>query len=256
MKLAVCFLTTDENHFNIKPLEDQVNNSKLHNIDLYIYVDNNCKDYYSVNTVSQNKRYIYFHYNYFRYKFNWKIIYYNELSSTHDKEGTAFLPLLDLYTFWNEGNEYDMFLLIEDDVSYFGKNNLFDSLDFNCDALFQDKRKLIEDDNWYWWYRIPHNIDDNIIKDKYHGLLQIYGLKGNIIKGLIDFIKNGNYAHFELLISAYVLNHNYKVNYINNYMNIYCDWENNIPISDKYDLMHPIKTLEKYQKIKNLHNLK
>ena len=36
-------------------------------------------------------------------------------------------------------------------------------------------------------------------------------------------------------------------------MKIYTDWKDTIPISDKYDLCHPVKTLEKYNQILEKH---
>ena len=51
MKLAICFLTTSDYHFNIKMLKQQIKKSVLHNIDLYIYVDSNNKDNYTVDGI-------------------------------------------------------------------------------------------------------------------------------------------------------------------------------------------------------------
>ena len=164
-----------------------------------------------------------------------------------------FLPLLDMYN--NHKNEYDMYLFWEDDLSYFGKENIFDSIDFNCDAIFQDKRLLVSDDNWFWWYKADHKIDENIIKNLYHGLLNIYGLNHNVIDNLFEFIKNGNYVEHEMLISAFVLNNNYKVNYINNYIKCWLKYDDSAPITNEYDLIHPIKQIRKYNKIKRLHKL-
>lgn len=249
MKIALCFLTTADYHFNIKMLKQQIKKSVLHDIDLYIYVDNNNKNHYTKcgNT-------IYFHYSYFRHIFNWNVEYYNDGSAIAFKSGMEFLPLLDMYN--NHKNEYDMYMFWEDDLSYFGKENIFDSIDFNCDAIFQDKRLLVSDDNWFWWYKAEHKIDESIIKILYHGLLNIYALKGNIIDSLFEFIKNGNYVEHEMLISAFVLNNNYNVNYINNYIKCWLKYEDSAPITNEYDLIHPVKQIRKYNKIKYLHNKK
>ena len=45
MKIAVCFLSTIKNHFNYKELKKQANNSKLHKVDIYYYINNEKYDY-------------------------------------------------------------------------------------------------------------------------------------------------------------------------------------------------------------------
>ena len=241
MNIAICFLTTIKDHFNLKLLKEQAKNSKNHNIDIYEYIDNDSEYYIKENT-------IYFNYQYLKNKFNYNHSWYNKTSGTLSKSGLQFLPWLDMYI--NHKNEYDMYLYYEDDLSYFSEKNLFDIIDFNCDAIFQNKRNLPFLDNWWWYY----NDNNHYLSNKYipyHGPLHIYGAKGNIIDGFIEFIKD-NYFHHELLISSYILTNKYKVNYIDTYIYSYfAFFENNISNDIYYELIHPIKTIEKYNIIYN-----
>ena len=245
MNIAICFLTTIKDHFNLKVLKEQAKNSKLHNIDIYTYINDENIEYINDNDT------IYFKYDYLRNKFNYKNYYCNSISNSRYNAGIQFLIWLDMYM--NHKNKYDFYMFYEDDLAYFGEENLFDKINFDCDFLFQNKRKLVTDDHWTWWYDIFHqNIDES--KPLYHGLLNIYGGKSFVIDKFIDFFVD-KIAHHELLISYFVLNNNYKVNYINNYISLNCDWRNNVNFSNEYDLMHPIKTLYKYNLIKDLHNI-
>ena len=141
----------------------------------------------------------------------------------------------------------------EDDVSYFGDKNLFDSIDFNCDALFQNKRVTVEEDEWWWWYHSEYKIDRNKIQKTFHGLLNIYGCKQHIINEFINFLSEDNYIHHELLLSGFILNNcNIKVNYIDDYLKCYFTYINKYSLEKKYDLIHPVKTLEKYNFLNNL----
>lgn len=247
MKISICFLSTIKNHFNLQELINQSNNSKNHQIDIYEYIndENNIDDYKIDNNT------IYFKFNYLRNKFNYHHIYYNEAAEY--SAGMQFLTLLDMYI--NHKNEYDIYMFYEDDLSYFGKDNLFDKIDFNCDVIFQSPRLTIEDDKWWWWYNNnDHFINENLII--YHGLLNIYALKNYVCDNLLKFIQN-NYLHHEGLISTYVLNNYNNIHYINNYINSYLDfndsyWDN----PTKYDLIHPIKLYERYKCIKEIYENK
>jgi hypothetical protein len=245
MNIAICFLTTNKNHFNLKLLKDQIKLSSLHNIDVYEYIDNDSE--YIIDD----------HIIYFNYDFLVKKTKYNraEINYIHPalgkKVGLEFLTFIDMYI--NHKNEYDFYMFYEDDVSYFGSKNLFDIIDFNCDAIFQDRRFNAKEDGWYWTSCEPYNLNDiNII---YHGLLNIYGLTGNIINEIINYYSQGNYCHHEGLISSYVLNNGkYKVNYINDYIKSYFDFWDSVEVNGYYDLIHPIKTEEKYNIIYNEHH--
>jgi len=247
MKLAICFLTTNEKHFNLNILKQQIKDSKLHNIDLYVYVDNN-DNYVIKDNIT------YFNYQYLKNKFNYQHTYYSgnvNGSTVFYKAGMQFLPWLDMYT--NHKDEYDMYLFFEDDVSYFSDKNLFDSIDFNCDALFQNKRITVEEDEWWWWYHSEYKIDRNKIQKTFHGLLNIYGCKQHIINDFINFLNEDNYIHHELLLSAFILNNcNIKVNYVDDYFKCYFTYINKYSLEEKYDFVHPVKTLEKYNFLNNL----
>lgn len=253
MNIAICFLSTVKNHFNLENLKIQAKNSKLHNIDVYEYIENN--DY----TYNIEDKKIYFNLYFLSKKYKWDHIHDNVGNKIRDKAGLLFLPLIDLYT--NFKDKYDMYLFYEDDVSYFGTENLFDIINFNSDVVFQDQRITVDDDHWVWWYDWRNNnnvtndvkIDRNIIKILYHGLLNFYGLKPYVIEKFLNFIKD-NYAFYELLISAFILNDNYSVHYINDYIQSYFSFNNDAPISNKYLLVHPVKTIEKYQSIKSKFN--
>jgi hypothetical protein len=246
MNIAVCFLSITKDHFNLEELKKQAKESKLHNIDIYEYIENN--DY----TYNVEDKTIYYSLYHLAKKYNWNYVHTNIWNKIGDKAGLLFLPLIDLYT--NHKDEYDMFLFYEDDVSYFGNENLFDTIDLNTDVVFQDRRITVDDDHWAWWYDERLNrdtkIDREIIKVLYHGLLNFYALKSNVIADFIKFIKD-NYAYYELLIPAFVLNNDYKVNYANDYVKTYSSFSDDAPITDEFLLVHPIKTIEKYNLIKS-----
>ena len=150
----------------------------------------------------------------------------------------------------NHKNEYDIYMFYENDLSYFGKKNLFDSINFNNDIIFQKKCINIKKDLDWYWYKIH---DYNILGSYtiYHSLMNIYCANSNFIEGLLKFMNN-NYMHHEGLIHTYALNNNYKIDYINNYIPLYCNYINNIKKIRvySYDLIHPIKLEETYNRIK------
>lgn len=244
MKIAICFLSKEENHFNYNLLKEQCNNSKNHKIDIFYYIN---KDIYNYK---KTKDYIYFNYNYLQYKFNYNHIFLNKSSKFCSYVGLTFLPWLDMY--FNNKDKYDFYLFYEDDICYYGEQNLFDLIDFNCDVILQDKNNLFKNDKeWFWYKEFDYNILNSY--DIYHSLMNIYGATKRVIDNFIIFIKK-NYIHHEGLIPTFVLNNNYNINYINNYISIYCNYINDINFikSQDYNLIHPIKTNDEYMRIKIL----
>ena len=45
MNLAICFLSTIKDHFNLKILKEQCQTSKFHNIDIFEYINDDHVDY-------------------------------------------------------------------------------------------------------------------------------------------------------------------------------------------------------------------
>ncbi|MBR6907612.1 hypothetical protein IKN40_03800, partial [bacterium] len=150
----------------------------------------------------------------------------------------------------NHKNKYDMYMFYEDDLSYFGKENLFDLINFNNDILFQNICININTDkNWYWYKIHDYNILNSYTI--YHSLMNIYAANSNFIEGLMKFM-NTNYMHHEGLIPTYALNNDYKIDYINKYISLYCNHIDNIKNIkiNLYNLIHPIKDIETYNRIK------
>lgn len=243
MKIAICFLSIKENHFNYNLLKEQCDNSKLHKIDIFYYINDNNINY------KRSKEYIYFNYNYLKHKYK----YYHDFLDAYKYSsyyGLTFLTWLDMYS--EHKNEYDMYLFYEDDICYFGDNNFFDLIDFNTDVLLQDCVNLYKNDTtWYWYNEGPYNILNSY--DIYHCIMNIYGAKQKVIEGFLDFI-NKNYIHDEALLPTYVLNNEFFVNYINDYIPLYSNYIDNINNikSQNFNLIHPIKTKDQYMRIKAL----
>ena len=153
MKISICFLTTNKNHFNLNLLKDQAKSS-LYDIDIYEYInyEYNGKSYYIDNNT------IYFNYDFLIKKTNYnrKNINYIWHPTLGKYVGLQFLPLIDMYI--NHKDEYDFYMFYEDDLLYFGKENLFDKIDFDCDVIFQDKRINVKKDNWMWINSEPYNL--------------------------------------------------------------------------------------------------
>ena len=240
MKIAVCFLSTIKNHFNYKELKKQANNSKLHKVDIYYYINNEKYDYKYKKKII----YIYFKYWYLKEKLK-----YNHTYCYTDYIGSTFLCWIDMY--YKHKNKYDIYMFYEDDLSYFGKENIFDKINFNSDIIIQSKYFNAKYDNWPWSTYTDYTIENkNYII--YHSLMNIYAANSFFIEGLIKFMTN-NFMHHEGLIPTYALNNNYKIDYINKYISLNCTHLNNMN-DYNYDLLHPIKTLRKYNKIKQLKN--
>ena len=237
MKIAVVFLSTDPNHFNLSKLKEQASASSKHTIDIYTYTSGKDIQY------SETNKFVRFDYKYLANKIGYKrsepILYH---ASMGKNVGLEFLPLIDMYM--NHKDEYDFYMFYEYDVSYFGSTNLFDTIDFNCDALFPYKRHA-NDQNWCWTSIEKYRLNDMPVI--YHGLLSVYALRGNVIHELIDYFRQGNYCHCEGLISTFVLNNEkYKVNYIDNYMQSLFYWNKIENVYKHYDIIHPVKTINDY----------
>lgn len=234
MKIAVCFLSTIENHFNLEVLRSYALRSE-YDIDVYEYIDSNFNK-------DEDER-VYFTYDYLMYRFNYNHKFYNESSKTKDKSGLQFLPYLDMCV--RHIDEYDMFMFYEDDVSCF--SNLFTAIDWECDFVFQDRRKRVGDYKSWFWATQEHSIEGM----KAFGLLNVYAGNKKAVECILDYIKN-NYGHHEMLISSCIVNNNdIKIHYIGDYMSTYMTFINNPEkmLFNIRSLMHPIKTKELYNEI-------
>lgn len=241
MNIAVCFLTTYKHYFNLSNLKQQAKTSKLHKIDIYRYINKENINYKNVGNI------IYFNYEYLREKINYKHYYTYEHHILKNNVGIQFLPLMDMYI--NHKNKYNIYLFYEDDLSYFGNENFFDKIDFNCNVLFQRKRTLVETDHWYWYYNNDnYKFNDSNIKKIYHGLNNIYACDNYFLDEFYNFIQN-NYGYDEMILATFALNYKFKIHYINNYLKIWCSCLNHSPVTNKYNFVHPVKNIQKYKKI-------
>lgn len=244
MKIAVCFLSIIKDHFNLQNLKNQANNSKYHQIDIYEYLD------YDSEYKNENNT-IYFNYPELKRKFNY-LYEYDWKPGLGKKEGMMFLPFLDMWL--KHKNEYDFYLFIEDDVSYFGNKNLFDTINFDCHALmiFHPYMFTKYMQNHWWLVQAPHYLDPNIIKDNCHRYCNIFGMQSNIVSQLVDFIDEGNYAFFEWMIPSFLFNIPIKINYISSYLRVFDTFdETHLPKQLFYEMIHPIKNIETYNYYKN-----
>lgn len=252
MKIAVCFLSTNKNHFNYDLLLQQTKESKLHEIDIYHYINdyNNIPHYLLVNNNE-----IYFSFDVLKNKFNYNNYLYKEKSidDKYNIAGNQFLCLLDLYV--NNKNEYDFFLFWENDIVFFNKNNnFFDIIDFNCEALLLNNNFEKNINEWFWIKYCNYYFNEHL--DFKNALLQLYGFNKLSLEKFIDFINDKNYAHFELLIPTFVMNKLNNINFISSFFNIKTEYyEISIDnINNKIDILHPVKTIEKYNNYKNIIN--
>ena len=243
MNIAVCYLTTFNNTktFNLIQLYKYISACKKHNIDLYIYINNeSLQNNIVVNNELHNITTIYFSYDDLRNQFNYNHYWSNGESSTKRNAGMQIFPLLNLYT---THNNYDYYMFIEDDLLINANNNIFDDITYDFDIMFSAPRKISYE--WSW-------IDkDNNIKTKYlpyTGLLNIYIVKNEILNNFInDVINKGLYAHHEYLFNGYTHYKNYKISYLSDIYNIYCKLSlNEINNNHHYDIIHPIKTIKIY----------
>lgn len=251
MNIAICFLTTQLNHFNISNILKQINSSKKHNIDLYVYLndDNINVNYFPFNQeftyVNFENNIIYFKYQYLFNKFNYKSI---NLNCIH--KGCQFLIFLDMYV--NNKYKYDWYIFYEDDLGYFGKKNLFDTLDLNGDCFLMKHPNSYTD--WFWITNYNYSLDESI-KTIYYNYVQTYGMSNKTLEQFTKFVMSGkNILHDEGLIYSFLINHNYNIKYLSDIFNLYINYQDiNIDdIDQQYDFVHPIKTYEKYIEINNI----
>lgn len=244
MNIAICYLTTSisQYQFNLNKLIEQINQCKKHYIDLYIYInDENLINNYITDNELNNIKYIHFSYSSLRQQFNYNHYWSNGDSSTKRNSGMQIFPLLNLYQIHNN---YDYYMFIEDDVLINTNDNIFDKITYNFDILFSEPRTI--NNNWYWI-----NKDNNIKKTflPYSGLLNIYIVKNEVLNNFINNVINkGLYAHHEYLFNGYSYYMRYNITYLSKLYNVYCKLKLNLN-DCYYDIIHPVKTKEEYNKI-------
>jgi len=234
MKISCVYLTNKDNYKNdliYKKLNEMCKES---NIDLYIYINNENKQYEwndnicEFNYISIKKKY---NYNYYMGK---------------NYVGCTFLMLIDLL---NTKTYYDYYIFYEDDLGWFSSDNLFNKINFNYDIIF---KKPIINNEWYW-YDNYNNLNKDIYKS-YAGLLNFYICSKEFLCKLYNFINNGNYAHFEYLIKAFAYANNYNIGYLDDMIDVELVWLTSNLSGEYHDMIHPIKTNDIFYKYKNMMN--
>ena len=234
MKIACLYLTHNNSEclFNLQTLIKHINSYKEHQIDLYIYNNNE-----KLNDIIYDNNYCEFTYKNLQEKLNYIYMFGDTLKYI----GNCHLPVIDLYL---SHKEYDKFIFYEDDVSYVGNINMFNLFDFNIDFMFQNKRNL---EMTWWWYIA--NERHNLQLTPYSGLLNIYMLSSDVIQKIYDFMNEGNFAHHEYLINSYIMEnyekYNWQIGYLkeNNEFNVYTNQFNYTGTH----FIHPIKNIQQLQ---------
>jgi len=205
----------DIGDYNEGLLKEWANNCTKHNVDIKVY---NKPDFKEL-------------------KRKWKFRF------NHNKDyiGSTFLTLFESYN-----DKYDYYIFYEEDVVC--NKNIFNEINFDYDFIFMVKPKI--DYEWFW-YKFNHiqNIKRKGYKP-YSSLLNLYALNKKTLKDLMNFVKEGNYAHHEYLINSFIMNNNkYKIGYLSDMFKIFTDWRRlkNKKYND-YDIVHPIKSLDEFNK--------
>ncbi len=229
MKICCLYLTYIKSlcNCNFETLYNNIQTYNEYTIDLYVYVNDD-----GLNDIIYNNNYCNFSYNKLQEKLNY-IHCFDDKKPLY--EGNCQLPLIDLYL---NHPEYDKYICYEDDVSYIGKENMFNLFDFNKDILFNNERIL---ENDYYWYNRQDT--HNLSLTPYSGTLNIYMFSKNVIQKIYEFMQNGNYGFFEYLINSYIMEnykkYNWDIGFIKGKNDIH--WINIDLKYDGQDFIHPIK---------------
>ncbi len=238
MKIACLYFTHKNSQclFNLETLINHINSYKEHQINIYIYNNNE-----ELNNIIYHNNYCEFSFENLQKKLN----YIHKFDDHFTYIGNCQLPLIDLYI---NHPEYDRFIFYEDDVAYLGNENMFKLFDFNNDIIFSNTRCYNKD--WCWYTNTSlHNLN----LPPFSELLNIYSLQPDVIKSIYDFMLHGKFGHHEYLINSFIMA-NYKSN---NWSIAYLEGNNDFKVF-YHDLnftstqfIHPIKNikdLENYYK--------
>ena len=228
MKIAFLYLTNKNSKclFNLQTLIKHINLYKEHQIDLYIYNNNE-----ELNDIIYNDNYCEFSFNKLQEKLN-----YSYKFDTFLFMGNCHLQLIDLYL---NHKDYDRFISYEDDLTYIGNNNLFELIDFSKDIIFSNKRLINYE--WYWYNKNLHNLN----LKPYCELLNICVFSGDVIQKIYNFMNEGNFAHQEYLINSYIMENYEKYNWQIGYLkgnNEFCLNQKEF-LYTANGFVHPIKNI-------------
>ena len=238
-KIAYLFKTHTYNE-TIEYLLTDLYNKKTDNVDIFILYNTSESNEYK----DQYKDIKFDNVILFDYK---KLFddYPKHIDFCRDYIGNEWMPLFDFY---KQYNNYDFYILSENDI-YMNDVNIFDILNkIDSDVLYPYIEGHENPELNFW-------INNEDLDDKYkiydtknysYIMLNIYGLSNNALMQIINEYDNTNYyCHHEILIPSYIKKLNLSIDYLNKYCS--CDlraFEYDI-ILNHNTIYHPLKDIKK-----------
>lgn len=159
--------------------------------------------------------------------------------------GNSIFPIIAFKYHHN----YDRYIVHEWDTRFTGNHEkLIEIIEkSNSDLLLQEVPESCNDWIWDKYTDIPEN-------NKIHCLLQWYCISKRALKYIEMKYQEKWYGHYECIVPTAILNNSeFKVDYLNNYINVITDWDVNTFKNKLYKhlcenkslddcLLHPIKT--------------
>lgn len=167
-----------------------------------------------------------------------------DMMFTNEKDyiGNGIFPIIE----FSKHHNYDYYIVQEYDAKYTG--NYEDLINLpDCDLMLQSNTESCENWTWDYYTYIPEY-------NKVHCLLNWYKISKKALEYIEKKYQEGWYGHYECIVPTAILNNSeFKVDYLNKYINVITDWDVDTFKNKLYKhlcenksldncLLHPIKT--------------